>query len=147
MHTCKQTETGGPSEFQHGVAASLSRYSRGADKPKDAGKPPKTNGKDPLRDMLYYTQKLSGLMGQRGEEDMDATPAILHAALTGEQLSQAPSDTQESALTEIEVEEGGEEAAQLTLADILRAVHNCTASAYFAGEIWQHEGGTGLYPP
>lgn len=65
---------------QHGVAVAASSQRPHVETLKGAGKPPKTPktaGKDPPRDMLYYTKKLTKAAEQPLEESLDTTPAIL----------------------------------------------------------------------
>lgn len=107
---------------------------------KDVGKPPKTpkaTGKDSSWDMLFYAQKL-GVAGQTPNEDLGAAPAIFHTAQEEEQLIQGPSAAIDQPLTDTEEWEGEEETEQPTLAEILRAVHKCTASV---NTLKEHFGG------
>lgn len=125
MVTRKQTEMG-PPEIQHGTACPLSHRARGMEKLKDMSKPPKTpkgSGKDPPRDMLYYAQKLSCSAVQGSREDMLATPAVFQSQPEDEPFAQGPSALTGQTFPDME----GEEADQPTLAEILRAVHKCTA--------------------
>lgn len=121
-------------EIQDGAAASVKRTLHGQDKTKDAGpkssKLPKHSSRDASRDMLYYTQKLSGTLGtekpsrttgtKHMQEDMQADSLPIHwGEEEGEQIAYASGEPHSSADLD---------AVQPTLADILRAVNNCTVS-------------------
>lgn len=79
---------------QHGAAAAASSQRPHVETRKGSGKPPKTPkaaGKDPPRDMLYYTKKLTETAEQSLEGSLDTTPAIFHDTQEGEQCTQGPS--------------------------------------------------------
>lgn len=65
------------------------------------------NTKRPPRDMSHYTQKMGGQTTQRGEEDMDATPAILHAALAGELSTQTQAESRDCGTPDNDMKDGG----------------------------------------
>lgn len=116
-------------EAQNGATAA--QKARG-DRPKEAvkthPKTPKNQGKDAPRDMVYYTQKQNGALIQSPEEDMEATPAIFNAAGEGSAPLLSPLHVTDQISPDWDVGEVEEETEQPTLADILRAVHKCTAS-------------------
>lgn len=78
--------------------------------------------------MLYYAQKVTQAAEQPLEEDLETTPAILHADQEDAQYTQGPSGSNDQHVTDTEEEEGEDYADQPTLAEILKAIHKCTAS-------------------
>lgn len=75
---------------------------------------------------------------QSSGEELDTTPAIFHATQAGELSSQGPPSVTDQPFPETEEEDGEDEVEQLTLAEILRAVHKCTMSVQ---TLLEHFGG------
>lgn len=100
----RKQEDGWQPDPQHGTTATFPQYPHGGEKQKDGSKPPKT-------------PKTDG-------KDLEVTPAIFHIEEKGELSTQGPSTAIMPQITDTEEDE----AAQPTLADILSAVHKCTAS-------------------
>ena len=124
-------------DFQDGAAAlSVKGTPRGADKMKEHGpkqqRPPKSQGKEAPRDMLYYTQKLNGQAGADSGGRPKHSDSELNETQAMEAIFAEHSEGEENDLSDMGAQGTGDAvvqaAAQPTLADILRAVNLGNAS-------------------